>query len=58
MRRLHGHGLDEVEVVRIQQALTQVLVCLQDVTSQREVLIFTRDEKDVLQGLRREHLVV
>ena len=30
----------------------------QDVTRQREVLVLARDEQDVLEGLRGEHLVI
>lgn len=55
---LQGHGLDEVKVVGVKQALTKVLMCFQNVTSQREELVLARDEEDVLEGLRGEHLVV
>jgi hypothetical protein len=53
-----GHGLDEIKVVGVKQALAQVLMCFQNVTGQREELVLARDEKDVLKGLWREHLVV
>lgn len=51
-------SVNKLEIICVQETFTEVLVSLQNVTGKRKVTVLARDKEDVLERLRREHLVV